>query len=98
MQFQLTKTAERELDQIFVYYAQRAGVDVADKIIDSIEERFALLGDFPAIGLNSDHLAPGVLRFPVGNHLIYYRKKRSVIQILHILHGARNQARALRSN
>lgn len=82
------------MDQIFVYWAQRAGVDVADKIVDSLEERFALLGDFPNIGLNSDHLAPGVLRFPAGDYLIYYRKKRGVIQILHILHGARNQARA----
>ncbi|MGA9069218.1 MAG: type II toxin-antitoxin system RelE/ParE family toxin [Terracidiphilus sp.] len=98
MQFQLTKTAERELDQIFVYYAQRAGVDVADKIIDSIEERFALLGDFPAIGLNSDHLVPGVLRFPTGDYIVYYRKRRNVIQILHILHGARNQARTFKNN
>jgi len=37
MRFHLTKTAERELDQIFVYWAQRAGVEVADKLIDSIE-------------------------------------------------------------
>ena len=98
MRFHLTKTAERELDQIFVYWAQRAGVEVADKLIDSIEERFSLLGDFPYIGLNSDHLATGVLRFPTGDYLIYYRRKRGIIQILHIFHGARDQAQAFRKN
>jgi toxin ParE1/3/4 len=96
MQFHVTKKAERELDRIFVYWAQRAGVDLADKVIDSIEERFALLGDFPYIGLNSDELAPGVFRFPAGDYLIYYRKERCVIKILHIFHGAREQARAFR--
>jgi toxin ParE1/3/4 len=98
MRFHLTKTAQRELDQIFVYWALRACVEVADKLIDSIQERFALLGDFPAIGLNSDHLAPGVLRFPAGDYIVYYRKKRNVIQILHIQHGARNQARTFKNN
>jgi len=57
-----------------------------------------LLGDFPYIGLNSDHLAPGVLRFPTGDYLIYYRRKRGIIQILHIFHGARDQAQAFRKN
>jgi toxin ParE1/3/4 len=98
MQFHFTKRAERELDQIFVYCAQRAGVDVADRLIDSIEERFALLGDYPLVGRRSDELAQGVFRFPTGEYLIYYRKKRGVIQILHVLHGARDQWRAFKNN
>jgi toxin ParE1/3/4 len=98
MQFYVTKQTERELDQIFVYWARRASVDVAERIIDSIEERFSLLGDYPFVGRKCDELAPGVYRFPVGDHLIYYRKKRGVIQILHVLHGARDQASAFKSN
>jgi toxin ParE1/3/4 len=98
MQFHVTKMAERELDQIFVYYAQRAGVDVADRLIDSIEERFALLGDYPFVGRKVDDLAQGVFRFPAGEYLIYYRKKRGMIQIIHVLHGARDQDRAFRNN
>jgi len=98
MQFHVTKKAERELDQIFVYCAQRAGVDVADRLIDSIEERFALLGDYPFVGRKCDELAPGVLRFPAGEYLIYYCKKRGMIQILHVLHGARDQKRAFKDN
>jgi toxin ParE1/3/4 len=97
MQFYVTKKAERELDQIFVYWAQRAGIDVADRIVDSIEERFALLGDYPLVGRKCDDLAPGVFRFLAGDYLIYFRKRRGMIQIIHVFHGARDQARAFRS-
>jgi plasmid stabilization system protein ParE len=98
MQFHLTKKAERELDQIFVYWAQRAGIEAADRLIDSIEERFALLGDYSFAGRRCDELALDVLRFLAGEYLIYYRKKRGVIQILHIIHGARDQASAFKNN
>jgi plasmid stabilization system protein ParE len=94
MRIRVSKAAERELDKIFVYWAQRAGVEVADRLIDSIEERFVALGGFPDAGRKSDEIAPGVFRFPAGKYLIYYRKKRSVIQVLHVFHGARDQSRA----
>lgn len=95
MQFRVTKKAERELDRIFVYWAQRAGVDVADRLIDSIEEQFALLGDYPSTGRKCDELAPGVFSFLAGKYLIYYRKKRGIVYILHVFHGARDQVRAI---
>ena len=98
MRFHVSKTAERELDEIFVYWARRAGLDVADRLIDSIEERFALLGDYPLIGRKCDEIAPDVFRFLAGDYLIYYRKRRGVLSILHVLHGARDQARAFKSN
>lgn len=94
MRFQVGRSAERKLDEIFVYWARRAGLAVADKLIDSIEGRFTLLGDYPLIGRGCDELAPGVFSFLAGNYLIYYRKRRGVIQILHVFHAARDQARA----
>jgi plasmid stabilization system protein ParE len=94
MRIRVSKAAERELDKIFVYWAQRAGVEVADRLIDSIEERFVVLGDFPDAGRKSDEIAPGVFRFPAGKYLIYYRKVRSMIHVLHVFHGARDQSRA----
>jgi toxin ParE1/3/4 len=96
MRFHVSKKAERELDEIFVYWARRAGLDVADRLLDSIEERFALLGDYPFVGRKRDDIAPGVSSFLAGKYLIYYRKKRGIIHILHVFHGARDQARAFR--
>jgi plasmid stabilization system protein ParE len=63
MKFRVSKKAERDLDEIFVYWAQRAGVEVADKLLDSIEERFSLIGDYPNAGRKCDEIAPGVFSF-----------------------------------
>lgn len=98
MQFHVTKTAERQMDRIFVYWAERAGVDVADKVVDSIEERFALLGDYPSVGRRCYEIGAGICRFLAGDYLIYYRKRRGMIYILHVLHGARDQIQAFRKD
>ncbi|HZB87523.1 MAG TPA: type II toxin-antitoxin system RelE/ParE family toxin [Terracidiphilus sp.] len=97
MRIHVTRAAERELDVIFIYWAERAGLATADKIIDAILERFALLGEHPAAGRACPEIAPRVRCFPAGRHLIYYRKSRRALEILHVFHGAREQARAFSS-
>jgi len=94
MRFRVSKEAEQDLDEIFVYWARNAGLEVADGIIDAIAERFALLGEFPNGGRRCDEIGPGVRTFPTGKYLIYYRKSRKTIEILHVFHGARDQRRA----
>jgi plasmid stabilization system protein ParE len=65
-------------------------------MIEAFEEHFALLADLPQIGQKCDEIAAGLLRFPVGKYLVYYRKTRGAIQILHVFHGARDQRNAFR--
>ena len=98
MRLRVSRTAERELDDIFVYWAKRAGLEIADKLVASIEEHLALLAERPNLGRKCDHLAPGVRCFPVGKYLIYFRKSRSSLDILHVFHGARNQSSAIRKS
>jgi len=91
MRYRVTKSAERDLDEIFVYWATRASLEVADRLIDNITDRFWLLGAHPNAGGACDDLAAGVKSFPAGNYLIYYRAHRQSTDILHIFHGARDQ-------
>jgi toxin ParE1/3/4 len=97
MKIRVSKVAEREMDRVFVYWAQRAGVEVADRLIDSIEQRFQVLSDYPLAGRRCDEFAPGALSFPAGNYVIYYRCKRGFVQILHVFHGARDQQKSFAS-
>jgi toxin ParE1/3/4 len=94
MRYRVSTDAEQDLTEIFLYWAKRAGLNVADRLIDSITERFWLLGEHPDAGVSSDDVAAGVKCFPAGKHLIYYRKTRRGIDILHIFHGARDHAQA----
>jgi toxin ParE1/3/4 len=91
IRFRLSKDALRELDEIFVYWARRAGLKVADRLVETLEEHFALLAEFPGIGRFCAEIAAGVRCFPAGKYLIYYRKARGFVQILHVFHGARDQ-------
>jgi toxin ParE1/3/4 len=93
MRYRITNDAERDLDEIFVYWAERASLEVADRLIDNITDRFWLLGAYPEAGRACDDLALGVRCFPAGNYLIYYRAHRQRTEILHIFHGARDQRR-----
>lgn len=94
MRLRIAADAERDLDEIFVYWAERASPDVADKILDAILERFALLCEFPRAGRAAPDIAPGVRCFPAGPHLIYYRKTLRTLDVLHVFHAARDQQRA----
>jgi toxin ParE1/3/4 len=96
MRYRVSKDAERDLDGIFLYWAERAGLNVADRLLDSITDRFWLLGEHPGAGRSAEDIAPGVKCFPAGKYLIYYRKTGRRTDILHIFHGAQDQKRAFR--
>lgn len=94
MRYRVSEDAQRGLDEIFLYCSERASLEVADRLIDNITDRFWLLGEHPDASKSADDIAAGVKCFPAGKYLIYYRKARRGIDILHIFHGARHQVQA----
>ena len=96
MPYRVSKNAQRDLEEIFLYWANRAGLRVADRLIDRITDRFWILGEHPDAGRASEDIGDGVRCFPAGKYLIYYRKTRRGIDILHVFHGARHQKRAFK--
>lgn len=91
MRIHISSAALRELDEVHDHWAERVSFDVARDLIYSITARFALFAESPSIGRKRDDMSPGVRCFPVQKYLIYYRKGRTAIEILHIFHGAREQ-------
>ncbi len=85
MRFHVSRNAEQALAEIFLHWAKRAGVKVTNRLIDSITDRFELLGECPDVGISD--IAAGGRCFPAGKYLIYYRKTRRRTDVLHILHG-----------
>ncbi|MGO9126330.1 MAG: type II toxin-antitoxin system RelE/ParE family toxin [Terriglobales bacterium] len=97
MRYRVTRQAEQDLDEVYVYWARRASPEVADRLIDRIADRFWLLGEHPDAGRPSEDIAAGVKSFPAGKYLIYYRATRRGTDILHIFHGARDQQQAFKT-
>ena len=92
--YRVSRGARRDLDAIFVYWAERTSLETADRLIDAIVDRFWLLGEHPEAGRSCEDAAPGLRCFPAGKYLIYYRKARRGVEILHVFHGARDPKKA----
>ena len=88
MRYRVSADAARDLDEVYVYWAERVGLKVADRLIDGIMDRFWLLGEHPDAGPSAEDIAAGVRCFPAGKYLVYYRRTSRGTDILRVFHGA----------
>lgn len=72
MGHRLAPAAEADLDDIWLFVARRSSnTDIADRLIDSITQRFWVLAQFPYAGRRRDELRSGVRSFPVSQYVIF---------------------------
>jgi toxin ParE1/3/4 len=92
MAHRVAPEAEAELDSLWYYVAKESGsIEIADRLIDSIVERFLLLSRNPRLGRRRDEeLGPGLRSFAVGEYIILYRIEAEDVLILHVVRGSRN--------
>jgi len=86
---QRTPRADLDLEEIWYFIAQDDPV-AADRWLDTLEEKIALLVDNPLMGPSRPDIARELRYHPVGNHLILYRVIPDGIEIVRVVHGARH--------
>jgi len=91
----LSFAASADLDDIWVYVAQEGSEVAANRLVDAITERFPALLRMPGSGRKRDEVRRGLRSHPAGNYVIYYREMKGGIEIVRVLHGARDFSRAL---
>ena len=84
-----TTDAYRDLAEI-VRYIGAASPAAATRLTDRLEAECWRLARDPGIGQRRPDLATDLLFFPVGNYLIFYRESVEGIQVIRVLHGARD--------
>ena len=77
------------MDEIWLYIAQD-NPDAADKLIRAIVSRFVTLASMPLIGRQREELSPNLRSFPVGRYVVFYRPMENGMEIVRVLHGARD--------
>ena len=85
----LKPQAETDLIEIWVYIAQD-NPTAADQLLNTIDDKCLTLAESPLIGKARDELVPGVRSFPVGNYVLFYQLTEDGIEIIRVLHGARD--------
>jgi toxin ParE1/3/4 len=88
----IASAAVIDLEDIWDYYAIELQVpDVADSIATEIFDAFEKLAQTPGLGHFCTDLATKPVRFwKVRDYLIIYRGEKQPIEIVRILHGARD--------
>jgi len=82
--------ARADLFEIWSYYRNEASESVADKIVHGIVERTRQLAEFPLTGRTRDELRAGLRSLAASPHVIFYRVRSEVPEIVRVLHGRRD--------
>ncbi len=78
-----------DLAEIWDYIAADS-IEQADRLIDLIDTKFKVLADQPGMGRSRSELATDLHSFAVGNYVIFYVPLSDGIDVVRVLHGARD--------
>jgi toxin ParE1/3/4 len=87
--YRVSGRASADLDEIWSYIAQD-NPDAADGFTSTLFSRFSKLAAMPKIGRTREDLSRGLRSFPAGRYIIFYREGGGGVEIVRVLHGARN--------
>jgi toxin ParE1/3/4 len=87
--YRVSEAALSDLNGIWYYIAEDDPV-TADKFIRALVARFPMLASMPEMGRKREELSAGIRSFAVGNHVIFYRRIENGVEIVRVLHGARD--------
>jgi len=85
-QVRISAEAENDVDQIMIYTTARWGWRQTDKYIARLEDGFELLAGRPSIGRTCGSIRPGLRRFEIGNHVVFYLADSDGVLIVRVLH------------
>ena len=89
MRLVFTPAAEKDLDDIWFGIASD-NLASADRMIDNIRQRSQHLSTFPESGRMRPDIALHARSLNIGNYLILYKVAGNQVEIVRVVHGARN--------
>ena len=89
--YQLTPQADADLDELWWHVADAGGPAAADKLEDELHDLMDRLAGMPGMGhLRSDLCDEPLRFFPLYRFIVIYRAETSPLQVIRVLHSARD--------
>ena len=88
-QYTLTEEADNDLIELWLHISQD-DLDVADRLLANFVKKFELLAAQPRMGRLRPEFATHLRSFIEGRYVIFYRLVPDGIEIVRIIHGARD--------
>ena len=88
----LAPRAETDLDDNWYYVAKESVIiEIANRLIDTLTDRFSMLAGFPYVGrARDDDFGPGCRSVAVGEYVIVYCVENVDVLILRVVHVRRD--------
>jgi toxin ParE1/3/4 len=89
--YRIVPLARLDLDEIYVYIA-RDNPAAAARWLSRAMEKFSWLAKNPACGEDRNSIYPGLRCISHGRYVIYFRLRPEQLDIVRVLHGARDHS------
>jgi toxin ParE1/3/4 len=85
---QFTFLAQQDLQEIKRYIAKDKP-KAANQYMKTLKQKCQTLAEMPSLGVFREEYC-GLYKFPIDNYLIFYRPSKQGIEVIRILHAARD--------
>lgn len=85
-----TPLASEDLQEIWVYLAENASKETANKFLLSVKKKCETVAEFPEMGRVRHEYLLNLRSFPFSNYIIFYLPFDNGIEVLRIVHGSRD--------
>lgn len=82
-------SAQADAIEIWTYIAED-NAEAASRLLDRFNRVVRTISMQPNIGKAATELAPNLRVFPIGSYLIFYRPIKNGVEIVRLLHSARD--------
>lgn len=86
LQVDVSVEAEEDIDQITSYTTRTWGWRQTIHYLAKLEEGSSLLAQNPSVGRSCDSIRPGLRRFEIGKHVVFYIVESDSLLIVRVLH------------
>jgi len=94
LQVSVSIEAEEDIDLFAAYTTRTWGWRQTDQYLAKLEDGFDLLAQSPLIGRSCDWIRPGLRRFEIGKHVVFYIPDSGEVRIVRVLHQQMVPARS----
>jgi toxin ParE1/3/4 len=88
MKFLISRLANQDLENIWLYTFENWSAEQADRYFNLIMDEIDYISNKPDSGIDYSQVRKGYLRSRIKSHFIFYRinKKKKLVEIIRILH------------
>ena len=91
-----TPASFKDYGAIWDYVAKHGSPDAADELLRAFDLQVQFLSDNPGAGPARPELRRRLRSLPVGNYVLFYRRARGGIELVRVVHGARDLRKMFR--